>query len=133
MPKARTAGAGAEGSVVAMKAERVASFALDFAEVTEEQPFGPGVEVYKVAGKIFAILSADGRPASVALKCDPALALHLREQFAAVKPGYHLNKKHWNTVELDGSIPDAEIEEMITHSYERVVAGLPKADRLRLA
>ncbi len=111
--------------------EDVAAFALDFAEVTEEQPFGPGVDVYKVAGKVFAILSP-GPPPTVALKCDPGLAIHLREQYAAVTSGYHLNKKHWNTVTLDGTLPADEIEEMVAHSYERVVAGLPKNVRQRL-
>ena len=113
--------------------EDVASFALQFAEVTEEQPFGPGTDVYKVAGKVFVILSPEHTPPSVALKCEPGLAIHLREQYPAVSSGYHLNKKHWNTVTLDGSIPFDEIEEMITHSYERVVAGLPKSVRQRLA
>jgi predicted DNA-binding protein (MmcQ/YjbR family) len=113
-------------------AEDVATFALRFGEVTEEQPFGPGTDVYKVAGKVFVILSPEGTPPTVALKCEPGLAIHLREQYAAVSSGYHLNKKHWNTVTLDGSLPFEEIEEMITHSYERVVAGLPKSVRQRL-
>ncbi len=115
----------------AVTPEHVAAYALEFAEVTEEQPFGPGVDVYKVVGKVFAILSP-GTPPTVALKCEPGLAIHLREQYPAVTSGYHLNKKHWNTVTLDGSLPADEIEEMVAHSYERVVAGLPKSVRERL-
>lgn len=115
-----------------MTPENVAGFALEFAQVTEEQPFGPDVDVYKVAGKIFAILSPDGTPPTVSLKCEPGLAIHLREHYDAVTAGYHLNKRHWNTVALDGSVPADEIKEMVEHSYRRVVAGLPKADGRRL-
>lgn len=116
-----------------MKLVRIAAFVSAFPEVSEEQPFGPGVDVYKVAGKIFAILSPDDTPPAISLKCDPLLALELREEFEAVIPGYHLNKTHWNTVLLDGTVPDSEIKKMITHSFERVVAGLPKADRQRIS
>jgi predicted DNA-binding protein (MmcQ/YjbR family) len=115
-----------------VKPERLATYAMAFPEVTEEQPFGPGVDVYKVAGKIFAILSPDDTPPAISLKCDPLLALELREEFEAVIPGYHLNKTHWNTVILDGTVPDREIKNMITHSFEQVVTGLPKAIRLRI-
>jgi predicted DNA-binding protein (MmcQ/YjbR family) len=110
----------------------IAAFAVGLAEVTEEQPFGPTPDVYKVAGKIFAILSPDVTPAQVALKCEPELAAQLREEHDAVIPGYHLNKRHWNTLILDGSVPDQEIKDMVIHSYERVVAGLPKAARDRI-
>lgn len=116
-----------------MKAERLADFLLSFPETTEEQPFGPEVDVYKVAGKMFAILSPDEEPARISLKCEPSLALELREEFTAVTPGYHLNKTHWNTVVLDGTVPERELKRMISHSYERVAAKLPKADRERLS
>ncbi|BBA95783.1 hypothetical protein RVR_782 [Actinacidiphila reveromycinica] len=116
-----------------MEPEALAELALDLPETTEENPFGPGADVYKVGGRIFAILSPDADPPSVSLKCDPALALHLRDRYAAVTPGYHLNKKHWNTVALDGSIPPDEIDDLLAHSYACVVAGLPKATRDRLA
>ncbi|HVA54079.1 MAG TPA: MmcQ/YjbR family DNA-binding protein, partial [Acidimicrobiales bacterium] len=109
-----------------MRLEKIAALAMAFPEVTEEQPFSPGVDVYKVAGKIFAILSAEDKPPAISLKCDPILALELREEFEAVIPGYHLNKVHWNTVVLNGSVPDEEIKNMISHSYELVVKGLPK-------
>ena len=95
----------------------------------EEQPFGPQADVFKVAGKIFAILSPDHRPEQISLKCEPSLALELRERYDAVRPGYHLNKVHWNTVDLDGSIGDDQLGEMLRHSYDRVVAGLTASER----
>src|ERR1700677_3766229 len=115
-----------------MKPRGIAAFLIKFPETTEEQPFGPNVDVYKVAGKMFAILSPDETPPSVSLKCDPTLALELREEFPAVTPGYHLNKTHWNTVALDGSVPDHELKKMISHSYDRVVETLPKVHRERI-
>jgi len=116
-----------------MTVDEIATFILTFPETTEEQPFGPNVDVYKVAGKIFAILSPDETPPALSLKCEPMLALELRAEFEAVIPGYHLNKTHWNTVLLDESIPDHEIKSMVTHSFEQVVAGLPKSVRQRLS
>ncbi|HEY5111470.1 MAG TPA: MmcQ/YjbR family DNA-binding protein [Acidimicrobiales bacterium] len=115
-----------------MKVDKVASFLLSFPETSEEQPFGPHVDVYKVAGKMFAILSPDQTPPALSLKCEPILALELREEFEAITPGYHLNKTHWNTVILNGSVPDGEIKAMISHSYEQVVTGMPKSVRQRL-
>lgn len=105
---------------------------------TEDFPFGPDVYVYKVVGKIFAILSesADNTPAAtpakiarINLKCDPTEALMLRQIFPAITPGYHMNKQHWNTVALDGSVPVNEIKRMIENSYSLVVKSLPKAQR----
>ena len=116
-----------------MKPEKVATHLLRFPQTTEEQPFGPDVDVYKVAGKMFAILSPDDSPPRVSLKCDPLLAQELRSEFPAVTPGYHLNKSHWNTVVLDDSVPDSELKKMISHSYEQVINGLPKSLRLRLS
>ncbi|MGH3670963.1 MAG: MmcQ/YjbR family DNA-binding protein [Pseudonocardiaceae bacterium] len=81
---------------------------------------------------MFALVSLAGEPGSVNLKCDPGLALELRARYEAVRPGYHANKRHWNTVELDGSIDDAELREMIDHSYELVVSHLPRVQRARL-
>jgi predicted DNA-binding protein (MmcQ/YjbR family) len=98
----------------------------------EDYPFGDGVAVFKVGGRMFALVPLEGDPVTVNLKCDPDLALALRAQYAAVRPGYHQNKRHWNTVELDGSIEDDELREMIDHSYELVVDGLPRAERARL-
>ncbi|MFC4100824.1 MmcQ/YjbR family DNA-binding protein [Paenibacillus xanthanilyticus] len=94
----------------------------------EDYPFGPEPLVMKVGGKMFALIS----DSSIALKCDPAIAENLREQHEAVKPGYHLNKKHWNTVLVDGSLDDDEIFAMIDHSYALVVSKLTKAERERV-
>ena len=116
-----------------MKNESIANYLLAFPESSEDQPFGPEVDVFKVVGKIFAIFSPDDDPPAISLKCDPLIAVELREEYDAVTPGYHLNKTHWNTVTLNGSIPDRELKKMISHSYEQVVAGLPKALRDKIA
>ena len=87
--------------------------------------------VFKVGGKMFATLAYEEVPCHMNLKCDPARALELRERFASVIPGYHMNKKHWNTLILDGELAPQEVEELISHSYELVVASLPKAERQR--
>ena len=97
-----------------------------------ERPFGPQPLVVKVGGKIFALLSEDAVPLEVSLKCDPAHAQFLRDTFPAVRPGYHLNKEHWNTVTLDGSIAGEGIQAMIDESYRLVVQGLSKAARRQL-
>lgn len=99
---------------------------------TEGTPFGETVVVFKVVGKMFALASLDEIPTTVNLKCDPDLALELRDRYEQVRPGYHMNKKHWNTVELEAGIPDAEVRKMIDHSYELVVRSLPKAARKKL-
>lgn len=96
--------------------------------VTEETPFGPETLVYKVAGKIFALTGLDTFE-SVNLKCDPERAVELRETHDGIMPGYHMNKKHWNTVLTDGSVKDALIRELLDHSYALVVASLPKRVR----
>jgi len=96
---------------------------------TEEMPFGPEALVFKVSGKMFALVAWQGNPLHISLKCDPMEALFLRDTFKAVKPGYHLNKRHWNTVTLDGTLPDTELRRMIDDSYALVVQGLKKADR----
>jgi len=91
--------------------------------VTEEFPFDNMTLVFKVGGKMFALTNVDFFK-SVNLKCDPILALELRERYEAVIPGFHMNKKHWNTVKIDGSIPDSLIFEWIDHSYDLVFRGL---------
>jgi predicted DNA-binding protein (MmcQ/YjbR family) len=93
---------------------------------TEGTPFGPDVLVFKVSGKMFALAALDELPTTVNLKCDPDLALDLRDRYEQVRPGYHMNKKHWNTVEIEGVIPDLELRKMIDHSYELVIKRLPK-------
>ena len=94
-------------------------YCLSKSNVTESFPFGEETLVFKVKGKIFALANLDS-DLSVNLKCDPSFALELRERYRAVNPGYHMNKKHWNTVLLDGSIPDKELFLWIDHSYNLV-------------
>jgi predicted DNA-binding protein (MmcQ/YjbR family) len=98
----------------------------------EDYPFGDDVAVFKVGGKMFALVALDASPGDVSLKCDPQWALVLRDQYEAVRSGYHLNKRHWNTVDLDGDVDDAALAEMIDHSYELVVSRLPRHQRERL-
>ena len=98
----------------------------------EDYPFGDEVAVFKVGGKMFALVMLAGDPGSVNLKCDPDWALELRDRHGAVRPGYHQDKRHWNTVELDGSMDVAEVRELIDHSYELVVRRLPKQEQARL-
>ena len=95
----------------------------------ESSPFGPDVLVYKVVGKMFALAVPDDFPARINLKCDPERALALRDEHEAITPGYHMNKRHWNTLILDGSLPAPLVRDLIDHSYELVVASLPKAQR----
>jgi predicted DNA-binding protein (MmcQ/YjbR family) len=98
----------------------------------EDHPWGASPTVFKVGGlggPMFAIVSNDADPAQISLKCDPDLAEALRRAHPAVVPGYHLNKRLWNTVTADGSIPDAELRSMVDHSWEQVVAGMPRSRR----
>jgi predicted DNA-binding protein (MmcQ/YjbR family) len=110
--------------------------AVDFREyclakpnTAEGTPFGETVLVFKVAGKMFALMSLDEVPTTSNLKCDPELARELRDRYEQVRPGYHMNKKHWNTVEIDSGIPEAELRRMIDHSYDLVVESLPRSKR----
>jgi len=112
--------------------EELKATCLAFAGAREEFPFDEGTSVFKVAGKMFALSRLDGVPLRVSLKCDPDLALQLRASYPSITAGYHLNKRHWNTVAVDGSMPDALLRDMIEDSYDLVVAGLPKAQRDRL-
>ncbi len=115
-----------------MKLEELRDLLLKKRGAVEDFPFGPDVMVFKVAGKMFALLTWGEEPMRINLKCDPDLAVHLRAAFPAVLPGYHMNKKHWNTVVLDGSLPEEEFSSMVEDSYNLVVRGLKKADRLKL-
>ena len=108
-------------------------YCLRKSRATESTPFGPDVLVFKVSGKMFALATLDEVPTRVNLKCDPDLALELRDRYDQVTPGYHMNKKHWNTVEIEGDIPGPELRKMIDHSYELVAASLPKAHRVKLS
>jgi predicted DNA-binding protein (MmcQ/YjbR family) len=100
--------------------------------VTEEFPFGEETLVFKVMGKMFALTHIDSF-SSINLKCNPEKALELREQYACVKPGYHMNKNHWNTVMIDGSVSDKLIKEWVDDSYHLVVASLTKKLQQELA
>ncbi len=100
--------------------------------VTEETPFGPQTLVFKVMGKMFALAAWEETPLRINLKCDPDFAITLRTQYEAVQPGYHMNKTHWNTVTLDGTIPQGDVLGMIDLSYDLVVKGLKKADQKKL-
>ncbi|GLF93781.1 MmcQ/YjbR family DNA-binding protein [Streptomyces yaizuensis] len=114
-----------------MRADRLRAFCLEFNDAVEDFPFGPGVSVFKVAGKMFALSSLDATPLTVNLKCEPENALRLRAAYPAIVPGWHMNKRHWNTVTV-GELPDRMVRELIEDSYDLVVAGLPRALRLRL-
>ncbi|MGI0118492.1 MmcQ/YjbR family DNA-binding protein [Zooshikella sp. RANM57] len=111
---------------------KIRQYILAKPETIEDYPFGPDVAVFKVLGKMFALLSSQDDIINLNLKCDPIEAIQLRDLFEAVKPGYHMNKKHWNTVIIDGSLPKGEIERMIDNSYSLVVKGLNKATRTSL-
>ncbi len=104
--------------------------ALALPGATEDQPFGPDTLVFRVGGKIFALLALDA--ATVNLKCDPERAVELRERYADVRPGYHMNKRHWNTVALQGDVPAAEIRAMADAAYGLVRASLTRAARATL-
>ena len=108
-----------------MNIESLREYCLSKPNVEETLPFGPDTLVFKVEGKIFLLVGLDEEQLSFNVKCDPSKAIELREEFGCVLPGYHMNKKHWNTVVLDGVIPDREVREMIDHSYE-LVASTPK-------
>ncbi len=95
----------------------------------ETTPFGPDVLVYKVGGKVFALTDPGDFPPRMNLKCDPARAITLREEYESIIPGYHMNKRHWNTVRIDRSVPASLLRELIRHSYDLVVASLPKGKR----
>ncbi|WP_329117102.1 MmcQ/YjbR family DNA-binding protein [Streptomyces sp. NBC_01465] len=112
-------------------AQELRAFCLEFNASVEEFPFGPETSVFKVLGKLFALSHLDGDPLTVNLKCEPEIAIQLREEHPAIIPGWHMNKRHWNTVTV-GELPDRMVRELIEDSYDLVVAGLPKAERLRL-
>lgn len=101
--------------------------------VVESFPFDDETLVFKVLGKMFALTNIKSADLAVNLKCDPDWAMILRDHYTAVTAGYHMNKRHWNTVSIDGSIPNDEIWEMIDHSYRLVANGLKKAEREKLA
>jgi predicted DNA-binding protein (MmcQ/YjbR family) len=107
-----------------MNLEQFREYCLSKPGATEGTPFGPTVLVFKVSGKMFALATLDEVPTTVNLKCDPDWALELRDRYEEITPGYHMNKKHWNTVEIEGGIPGPELRKMIDHSYHLVAKGL---------
>ncbi|MFD9894663.1 MmcQ/YjbR family DNA-binding protein [Amycolatopsis sp. NPDC059027] len=115
-----------------MRAADLKKICLGLTGAREEFPFGAENSVFKVAGKMFALSPLRGRPLRVSLKCDPDVAVQLRGQYPAITAGYHLNKRHWNTVVLDGSVPGDLVREMIEDSYDLVVAGLSRREQEKL-
>ncbi|MBV8221449.1 MAG: MmcQ/YjbR family DNA-binding protein [Solirubrobacterales bacterium] len=115
-----------------MKPAELRDRCLSLPGAEETFPFGPGNSVFKVAGKMFALSRLDAAPLRISLKCDPSLAEQLREAHAAVIPGYHLNKRHWNTVIVDGSLTEDLVGEMIEDSYDLIVSKLSRARRRAL-
>ena len=115
-----------------MNIEDIRKYCLSLSGTEEDYPFGEDTLVFKVAGKIFALASLDSIPLHINLKCDPETAIELREMYEAVIPGYHMNKKHWNTVILDGTIKVKELKEWIKNSYNLVVNGLSKSAKKKL-
>ncbi|MEZ0539553.1 MmcQ/YjbR family DNA-binding protein [Fibrella arboris] len=112
-----------------MTVDELRDYCLSKPATTESFPFNETTLVFKVAGKLFALSDIESRPMRVSLKCEPERAAELRESYRAIQAAFHMNKTHWNTVTSDGSLRDSFIRELIDHSYERVVAGLPKAVR----
>lgn len=107
-------------------------YCLSLPGAKETTPFGPEVLVCKVGEKMFALTAPDDFPARINLKCDPDRAIELRERYENICPGWHMNKRHWNTVTLDGSIPSKLVRDLIKHSYQLVVKGLPVKMRKEL-
>ena len=106
-----------------MHNESIREYCLSLPDTEESTPFGPDVLVYKVKGKIFLLLPLDTGDCRFNVKCDPEKALELRDQYPCVLPGYHMNKKHWNTVLADGTVSDRLLKEWIRDSYELVKGG----------
>ncbi|MBV1937144.1 MmcQ/YjbR family DNA-binding protein [Streptomyces sp. BV286] len=116
-----------------MTPQELRTLCLSMNAAVEDFPFTPQTSVFKVLGKMFALSALDARPLTVNLKCDPEDAVRLRaEHEGLIAPGYHMNKRHWNTVTVDGGLPDRVVRELVEDSYDLVVAGLPRAERLRL-
>ncbi len=115
-----------------MNIEDLRLYCLSLKGVEETLPFGPDNLVMKVMGKMYCIISLDANPASINVKCDPEMVDTLRDTYTGVQPGYHMNKRHWNTIVFDGSFSDTEAMQWITDSYDLVVSSLPKKLRAEL-
>lgn len=114
-----------------MNIEELRTYCLSLKGVTEDFPFDESTLVFKVVGKLFCLTNLEG-PLSINVKNDPEKNIELREEFPAIKPGYHMSKIHWNTVEIDGSIPDDFIKNLIDESYDLVVMKLKKQEQQKL-
>ena len=115
-----------------MNIEELREYCISKKGVEESLPFGPETLVFKVMGKAFLLIGLDYSTLQFNVKCDPEKAIELREQYSCVKPGYHMNKKHWNTIIVDGSISTKLLREWISDSYDLVVSGLPKTQQKKL-
>lgn len=115
-----------------MDIEELREYCLSRPATTEEFPFGPDTLVFKVGQKMFALTNLEGYPSTFNAKCDPERAIELRAEYPAIAPGWHMNKKHWNTITLDGSLPTPLVKELIDHSYELVVKSLTRKVRQEL-
>lgn len=115
-----------------MNIEQLRDYCISKPGVEETLPFGPDTLVYKVEGKIFLLTGLDSEQLRFNVKCDPATAVELREEFACVLPGYHMNKKHWNTIVVDGSVSSRQLKDWIDHSYQLVVESLPQKRKKKL-
>lgn len=115
-----------------MNIEEIHEYCLSKPGVTEGFPFNETSLVFKVSGKMFALLDLSDEARGISLKCDPDLAVTLRDKYVEVKPAYHFNKKHWNGIDLKGNIPEKLLKQWIDHSYNLVVESLPKAKREKL-
>ena len=115
-----------------MTAEALRRLCLERPGVTEDFPFGEQTAVFKVAGKMFVLSALESRPLRVSVKCEPDLAEGLRATYPAIQPGYHLNKRYWVTITVDGLVADETVLELLEDSYDLVVAGLPARQRARV-
>ncbi|MCB0687014.1 MAG: MmcQ/YjbR family DNA-binding protein [Saprospiraceae bacterium] len=115
-----------------MQVDEIRKYCLAKRYVTEDMPFGQDTLVFRIGGKMFLLTNLSSEVTSVNLKCDPVRAIELRDQYESIRPGYHMNKKHWNTVVSDDSIPRKLLLELIDHSYELVLKSLSNKDRQNL-
>lgn len=112
-----------------MNLEQLRTYCLSKPDSEETLPFGPDTIVFTVKGKAFALTAVESERTRVNLKCDPEYAVELRDKYEDIIPGWHMNKKHWNTVYLDGSLKTKFIHALIDHSYEQVLAKMPKSKK----
>ncbi len=115
-----------------MNIEQFRAYCLSKPGVSEDFPFDESTLCFRVAGKIFALTNLESERLKVNLKCEPSYALQLRERYEEVQPGWHMNKKHWNTIDFEGTISDAVLRSWIDHSYEQVVRTLSRTQRVAL-